>query len=492
MSIKTPVVFSELLSERTEKAKQEVLKKYQSDFLLFVLKQTYDPYVKYGMKQIPEYVPVETETRENQENYIIDFLEQVSSGSLRGNAAINELQCTLNRLEEGYANILCGILIKKQDIGMAAKSLNATFGKDFIPLTPYMRCSTISKIDNIVYPAIIQKKADGAYLNVIVENNDVTFITRTGNQIEIPKLRDAILKHIDSFSGYVLHGEVLIETYLDNKNRSLTNGKVNSLIARESTIESFKEKIETAKTPQAKEKLQNELSEKYNEWEQLQDNAYIECWDIIPVNDWKFESCTIQYANRLNTLTELFSKTNIKELKLIPGKVVHSWDEASDYFRELISLGEEGAVLKNFKAQWKNNTSTEQIKLKPVYSAEFRVIGWEYGDENNYFNQGIGRLIAETEDKKLQIKVGGGFKLNERGLQNIDDLNPQLGVKVIDGFNFNEYNGKIIEIEYYGVTISKDGDGEKYALQFPQFKGIRHDKTEADTFEYIMDANIKV
>ena len=61
---------------------------------------------------------------------------------------------------------------------MQAKSLNKVFGSDFIPLIPYMRCSTIAKHNNIKYPAMVQLKADGAFVNVIVENGKVVFFNK--------------------------------------------------------------------------------------------------------------------------------------------------------------------------------------------------------------------------------------------------------------------------------------------------------------------------
>ena len=88
------------------------------------------------------------------------------------------------------------------------------------------------------------------------------FLTRSGNQIELPNVEKEILENYSKFENKVIHGEILIKGYIDPTNRSLTNGKITSLIAKESTLETFERKMNEAKTPQALNKLEKELAEK--------------------------------------------------------------------------------------------------------------------------------------------------------------------------------------------------------------------------------------
>ena len=176
------------------------------------------------------------------------------------------------------------------------------------------------------------------------------------------------------------------------------------------------------------------MQKKYTEWELVQNNAVFDVWDIVDVNEWKAGLGTKSAKDRFEELKSLIP--GMTSFNLISCKYINSWSEAIAFYDNLVEFGYEGAVLKNMNSIWKNTTSTEIIKLKPVYVAEFKVKGWYKGDENNYFQDGIGGLIVESSDG-YEFKVGGGFKREERGLELVDPNNENLGLKVIDGFDFN-------------------------------------------------------
>ncbi len=97
----------------------------------------------------------------------------------------------------------------------------------------------------------------------------------------------------------------------------------------------------------------------------------------------------------------------------------------------------------------------------------------------------------ESADGLLQVNVSG-MKRHERGLERVDLNDSSKGLQVIDGFDFDQFTGKISAVKYNEVIKSKSRD--TYSLFLPNVLEIRDksDKVFPDDFAKIKkDAKYK-
>lgn len=129
---------------------------------------------------------------------------------------------------------------------------------------------------------------------------------------------------------------------------------------------------------------------------------------------------------------------------------------------------------------WKSHTSPEQIKLKAEKEAELEVLGYVPGTGDNI--GGIGSLCCVSSCRNLKVDVSGLTKAM-RGIERVDKKDSSKGWKVIEGFDCNCHNGKIITVKFNELIESDSKD--TYSLFLPRFVEERADKNEADTLERI-------
>lgn len=481
-------IIEELNLQNSDKYKESILLKYKEvETFKSVLEFTYNPQIKFHLKKIPEYTPLKniTDNNKNDMDIIFIFLNKLINNEISGNRAIEVFTKTLESVTENNAILLEMIITKNLEIGIGSTMLNKVFGSSFIPKLPYCRCSTISKIDKVSYPAIVQTKEDGAFINIVVDEvGEVQFYTRNGNEVELPSIKEEV--HSLGLNNVVFHGEIMSE-YTDLDNRALGNGRVNSLINKKQVEEKLRLQLDVENVQEKRNKILNELITKQNEWEDTDNASYVVVWDIITLNEFKAKKSNTSYFDRFNSLDYILGNAEkCTKVKLVDGKIVNTLSEAMEFYNEQIGKGLEGAVLKDYKSDWGNKTSTTMVKLKPKFDLELTCIGWEYGAETGAYKEGIGTLICETSDRLFQLKISG-LTQADRGLEPVDTTNASKGLKVIEGFDFNKYIGELIQIEHYGVTRSKKKGEEVISLQFAQYKGIRNDKNEVDTLQYILE-----
>src|SRR5690606_20801028 len=177
-------------------------------------------------------------------------------------------------------------------------------------------------------------------------------------------------------------------------------------------------------------------------------------------SEWQDGRSREDYMNRLSRLLcgsydAADADIKIARTHFTPGTAGHeTWQ---GWCNELKARGGyDGLILRDPKGTWTRGSGVtgEIIKLKPVLSFDLRVVGAEEGKGKHAGR--LGAIVVEFQGKKL--RVGTGFSDAERKdwWENGEDL-----------------IGQIAEIE--AMDFSADG-----LLREPRFKGIRHDKLEAD------------
>lgn len=357
---------------------------------------------------------------------------------------------------ETYAVVLM-VCKKDLDCGINIKTINKAI-PDLIRETPYQRCSTMKAYKNIDFTnkAIVQCKANGLFAYCIVNNtNDVpviTFRTRSGSNIhQLEHLKELLLnspKHLQYGNkkgllhrdprSIVLMGELRVfEKDGSIMPRTKGNGILSSCIHGTADPKHLKDIFYTV-------------------------------WDVVNLHEFWRKECPNVYSERFYRASQyVYDVGNHKVLQLIPSKYVSSSEECKEFYREMLRQGEEGAIVKNTCALWKNNTSTDMVKLKPMLECEMKVTGFLPHSKNKDW---MGSLLVESEDGLVKTKVGSGFTEADRQK------------------NWQDEIGSIVSIESEGLITDKKK--KEYSLYTPVFVEIRHDKDTANTLEEIQDADI--
>jgi ATP-dependent DNA ligase len=473
-------IFEAIRREPSKNKKIAILEKnIDNELLKKVLLYTYDPLRNYYIKKFdtcdidqPSYAPLDV---------IFPVLDALSKREYTGKLALDYLEDTYLAVDVFGRQIIRNIIDRSQHLGIDSKSINKVF-LNLIPSIPYMRCSLSDKIDKIQYPGICQRKADGAFVNVVIKDNNIKFFTRNGNEYSLTCIQNE-LEQLNLNRDVVIHGELLCINH-DNseKSRKEGNGLINSLIKREQTLETLQQKLNTFQGTSKSQKIATEIQEKEKEYKTTDSNLKLIVWDVVDYSDWIAGESNTPYSERMTLLEDYVTE----HVKIIDGIYVDSVDEALDYYKLQLSQAYEGAVLKNLNMPWKNGTSVNQIKLKKgsddgQCECELKVVDVKEG--TNKYTGGLGALICSSSDGKVLVSVGGGFSNEERGFKRVDENNSALGIELIEEYDINSYLGKIVTVRFNELITSQSKD--TYSLFLPRYITTREDKDSCDDFEYI-------
>ena len=411
-----------------------LLKKYKDDedlrqFFYMAL----NPNLIYGIKKIPSY-----RNKTDKYNLALSMMElyTFSSREKTGNDAIDHLTYILENTHEFNVDLIKRIIKKDPDCGVSYKLVNKVW-KKLIPVTPYMRCASAneSNYNRVNFPAIIQKKADGIFINNICKGGQVFHQSRNGKPMDLHGALDSEILKIMPGKDFVIMGEGLV---LDGHGGVLDRKTGNGIISKaiHGTI------------------TKNEAS-----------RVVIEVWDIVPFDAWengKFD--LYEYGLRFKLLQEEISLTKLTKIRLIESEIVASMDDANLYFRKMVKRGEEGAILKNMNGNWKNGTSNDCVKMKIKDPTDLVCVGTVPHTKRPEL---IGALELESSDGIIKVKTGSGLTDFDRA------LSP------------DSFIGSIVEIEYNDITEDKK-TGQK-SLFLPIYVGVRDDKDEADSYDLIRE-----
>jgi len=469
-------ILNELSKTSKTLEKHYILQKYKDNVLLQqVIYSTLTPYDRYYIKEtsFPKY----HHNKDNKDNGItledgLEKIKKLSTREITGSMAIDYLKNILESLSEDNAEVIKRVVLKDLKCGISDKSVNKIWD-NLIPEVPYMRCSGADKMKNIIFPAIIQEKEDGSFANIIVKNGVVKFLTRNGTDFCIDNIAALMLDNLPLVDNKVFIGEMLVKVDGVIAERKIGNGMLNRIMKYDSVLEN----LIASKTKDKQEKIDTLIQEMV----ELQSNVFIKLWDVVPVVEWEQGYYDEKYSDRFSTLKDICKQINSPKFSTVLSTFVYSTEEAVSFNSARMKEGKEGSVIKNSSTIFKSGTSTNQVKMKAILDADLICTGWNKGTEGTSFDIGIGGLNLESSDGKIKVTVGSGLSREQRGLEPKDKNDIAKGLKKIKGFNFDQYTGKIITIEYNALIKSDSND--TYSLFLPVFIEVREDKTEADSFE---------
>lgn len=188
-------------------------------------------------------------------------------------------------------------------------------------------------------------------------------------------------------------------------------------------------------------------------------------FDIIPMKDWVYDFCAIQYADRLKQLYEidkLIEEHALFKLSIVP--MIYSGTDQSMIETCLIEAnrcGWEGIMInRNERYQFKRTNAI--LKYKSFNTIDLECIGMIEG--TGKYEGVMGALCCKFGENI--VNVGTGF----------DDA-----MRKFIWEQGSWIKGKIIEVKYKDIT--SDAVTGLKSLQFPVFVQIKMDKNEPDNTE---------
>ena len=400
------------------KDKENILESIkENEFIKNVFEFVYNPYIVTGLSTKKMNKSIKHNCDKGFDN-LTDIMTYLKAHNTGTDMDIKIIQNSINLFEEKYQDLVKKIVTKSLKVGCTAKTFNKIYGSDFIPQFEVMLAESFFKqkenyLDEKSF--IITTKLDGMRCVIIKEDDNVVFFSRQGQPIT--GLND-IVKDMEKFpNNIVLDGELVAEN-----TTNLTSADL------------YRKTMRIARKDGVKKGL------------------IFNCFDYIPLEDFKKGICHAPCSNRkatVNSLITLYSPRNIVEVKpLYVGNdqaEIYKWLEwAKD--RDL-----EGVMINIDDSPYESKRTKNLLKVKVMQTCDLRIIDYIEGEGRN-----AGRLGAFVVDYKgNSLKVGGGYtdKQREEYWRRKDEL-----------------IGRVITVQYFEETNNlNDGVG----LRFPVFKEVR-------------------
>jgi len=403
---------------------------------LTLVKVCYNPYVTFGVRQIPSTEGITG--AENPWEEFNDLLRNLGQRRLTGNAARDAIEDISLRFDsEEWNTFNAPVLRRDLRAGVSEKTINKICKKTDYEI-PVFACQLAANSEGRPEMRGIKRlepKLDGVRVLMMI------MISDTGNAV-FSYSRNG--KLFENFS----HIEQQISDYLTKlvrHNRSLMKGFV---LDGEVIGNSFQELMRQARR---KENVQAT-------------DSVFNIFDIIPIDDFRRGYWNAQLEKRIEMLEYMRPVIDVlPNVELLPHIIVdldtaEGKDQLMRYAKDQVNAGFEGIMIKDVGAPYECKRNTFWMKWKPVCDYDLTVVGIELGTGKNKGR--MGALVCEGEDdgKHIIVNVGSGYTDEER--QSYWD-------------NKDAVIGRTAVVMADAITQNQDGS---YSLRFPRFKTFRDDK----------------
>lgn len=425
-------IIENIRNTNTDNGKINIIKENSNNKeFLKLLDIIYNPKINLGVTDFELPTIQGSNTLENT----LDKIEMLADAKITGNAAVDFLIEWASDLDLENQLLLQKMIRKNLQCDLGAKTINKAI-PNFIKKPPYMRCALLDEKtkNKIQFPAYAQEKCDGQFVNIVIEDDTVYFMSRTGTKYCIYNSWD-----FAKFpSNVVIMGELLYKVDGVIQPREIGNGIINKASEDNQTIT-----------------------------DEEAENLFIKAWDIVTLDEFYARKSDTPYHIRFNKLNLILDDCNVEWITTVDTFMVNSFDEVNEYYKKLVSSDQEGIIIKNFNGKWADKTSQDQLKMKNKFQVELKVVGFNSGKPGTAFEKYLGSIQCESADGKLKVDVGTGFKDNDR-------------VNIWE--NKENLLGRIITVEGNKI-IEKDGS---FSIFLPVFVEFRNDKDTADDLDKIL------
>jgi len=399
----------------------------------------YNPYVTFGIRQVPDTVGIVD--AENPWDEFNTLMYQLGQRKLTGHAARDAVQNMSERFDSiEWNTFLAPVLRRDLRAGISDKTINKICkGTEYeVPIFGCQLATNSEGRPEMQGIKRLEPKLDGVrVLLTAIPDEDGNIVTicfsRNGKQFDNfghieNQVRENFVKltHKAASSnlsmGFVMDGEVIGNTFQELMRQARRKTDV-----------------------------------------QAEDSVF-NVFDIIPVAAFREGHWNAQLSKRITILEDMRSIIDdMPNVELLPHIMVDldtaaGKDQLERYAKDQVNAGFEGIMIKNVDAPYVCKRSTDWMKWKPTITVDLTVVGLEEGTGRNAGR--LGALVCEGEDdgKFIQVNVGSGYSDEDR-----------------DEFwaNTNHIVGRTAEILCDVITQNRDGT---YSLRFPRFVRFRDDK----------------
>ena len=416
-----------------------VLGSRNSQIFLGFTKACYNPYVTFGIRQVPDTVGITD--AENPWDDFNELMLQLSQRRLTGHAARDAVQNMAEQFDSIEWNTFCAPVLRRDlRAGISDKTINKICkGTDYeVPIFGCQLATNSEGRPEMKGIKRLEPKLDGVRVLLMVipdeEGNVVTIcFSRNGKQFDNfghieNQVRENFQKLVRKAAssnlsmGFVMDGEVIGNTFQELMRQARRKTDV-----------------------------------------QAEDSVF-NVFDIIPLAAFREGHWNTQLSKRINILEDMRSIIDdMPNVELLPHIMVDldtaaGKDQLERYAKDQVNLGFEGIMIKDVDAPYVCKRSTDWMKWKPVITVDLEVVGVEEGTGRNEGR--LGALVCSGFDdgKEISVNVGSGFSDSDR-----------------DEFwaDSNYVIGRTAEIMCDVITQNRDGT---YSLRFPRFVRFRDDK----------------
>jgi len=411
-----------------------------AQIFLGLLKACYNPYVTFGVKQIPDTLAITG--AENPWGEFNELLNKLRNRELTGHAARDAIQDMAERFDSDEWNtFLAPVMRRDMRAGISDKTINKICKKTDYEI-PVFGCQLATNSEGRPEMKGIKRlepKLDGVRSLFVVTPSDVgvSVISYSRNG-----------KIFENFT----HIEKQIADKYDQLRRKCTvmgHSLMNGFVLDGEVIgNSFQELMRQARR---KENAQAE-------------DSVFNVFDVIPLSDFRAGFWNAPLSKRVQTLEAMRPIIDsMPNVELLPHLMVDldtaaGKDQLERYAKDQVNAGFEGIMIKDMTAPYECKRNTSWMKWKPVITVDLEVIGVEEGTGRNKGR--LGALVCSGFDdgKEISVNVGSGFSDGDR-----DSLWADRNLVV----------GRTVEILCDVITQNQDGT---YSLRFPRFVRFRDDK----------------
>jgi len=416
-----------------------VLGSVNAQTFLGLAKATYNPYVTFGVKQIPDTVGIVG--AENPWQDFNELLVQLSQRRLTGHAARDAIQSMSERFDSDEWNTFCAAVLRRDlRCGISSTTINKICKKTDWEI-PVFGCQLATNSEGRPEMKGIKRlepKLDGVRMLLMVipsDDGEITTICFSRNG-----------KTFDNFG----HIEEQVHANFNKLVRKAATSNLSMGFVMDGEVigNSFQELMR-----QARRKTDVQAT----------DSVY-NVFDIIPLSSFREGHWNAQLEKRIKILDDMRPVFDeMASLELLPHIMVDldtaaGRDQLERYAQDNVKAGFEGIMIKEMQAPYICKRSTDWMKWKPVITVDLEVIGIEEGTGRNEGRLGALVCCGIDDGKEITVNVGSGFSDDDRDSYWRDS---QFII------------GRTAEVMCDVITQNRDGT---YSLRFPRFVRFRDDK----------------
>ena len=426
-----------LTGNGSQKEKQKLISDNLSEEMLYILDVCFNPFITTKLHKLEmsnEIIEEEFPGFEIFKSLIEDLKKAPAANDALRSRANHLINCTIK--EEDLAEdislrvILMKILTKRMNIGIGAKLINKTVGRELIPDPSLMLASDDQK-EIVGWDKIYcEEKYDGVRVIAKGNMNGFQFYTRAFNELDKTKLSGIESDLIKVLRDSETTHDVFFDGELTDLNRKSVSGKVTQIL-------------------------------KGTAPDDIDKGFIFNVFDVEKPDVLETGKGSTPYLKRRQDLESLLGfLPQSSSIKLARQWVADTMEEVHGIYDQIISLGGEGVILKCADHVYECKRSRNWVKLKQIQDCDLEIVGWYPGEgkREGY----IGGLICTDASRTLEVRIGSGFTdADLKSLsQNADDL-----------------IGRITAVQYNETITDKFGGR---SLFLPRFIEIRSDKNLPD------------